>query len=354
MDWIIELPESNGYTQIWVIVDRFTKMAHLIPLPTNVNATDIAKIFVKEIWKHHGLPTDIVSDRDTKITSHFWQVLMDLLGIKTKLSTAFHPETDGQTERVNQTIEQYLRHYCSWKQDDWDELLPMAEFAYNSAKSETTGMSPFEANYGMIPKQSWEPLNKTPYINPASTLLENVWKCTWERLRENILKAQVRTARWYNQKRGKQPDLKVGDLVMIDRKNLSSRRPSKKLDHKKAGPFPIIKVVGKRAYRVQLPPGSLAHPTFNVQLIEPYRTSQEPSRQHRPPSPEPIDGEENWIVRAIVDSRKNNRKKGKPVEYLVLWEGYPDEEATWEPLENIQGTAEEALKAYRDKNPNTA
>ena len=118
MDWIVDLPDSNGYTQIWVIVDRFTNMAHLIPLPTKVSAKDIAKIFLKEIWKIHRLPTDIVSDRDTKITSHFWQVLMDLLRIKTKLSTAFHTETDGKTERVNQSIEQYLRHYCSWKQDD--------------------------------------------------------------------------------------------------------------------------------------------------------------------------------------------------------------------------------------------
>ena len=129
----------------------------------------------------------------------------------------------------------------------------MAEFAYNSAKSETTGMSPFEANYGMLPKQIWEPLNKTPYVNPASSLLENVWKGTWERLRENILKAQIRTAKWHTLKRGKQPDFKVGDLVMIDKRNLSTWRPSKKLDHKKVGPFPIIKEVGKRAYRVQLP-----------------------------------------------------------------------------------------------------
>ena len=248
----------------------FTKMAYLILLLKWINAKDFAKIFFQQIWNLHGLPTDIVSDRDTKLTSHFWQVLMDLLGIKSKLSMAFHPETDGQPERVNQTIEQYLRHYCSWKQDDWDELLLMAEFAYNSAKSETTGISPFEANYGMLPRQSWEPLNKTSYVNPASTLLENVWKGTWERIRENILKAQVRTARWHNLKRGKQPELKVGDLVMVDKRNLSTQRPSKKLDHKNAGPFPIIKVVGKRAFRVQLPNRSQAHPTFHVQLLEPY------------------------------------------------------------------------------------
>ena len=120
---------------------------------------------------------------------------MNLLCIQTKLSTAFHTEIDGQTEQVNQTIEQYLKHYCSWKQGDWEELLPMAECAFNSAKSETTGMSPFDANYCMLPKQSWEPLNKTRYVNPASTTLENVWKCTWERLGENILKAQIRTAK---------------------------------------------------------------------------------------------------------------------------------------------------------------
>ena len=153
-------------------------------------------------------------------------------------------------------------------------------------------------------------------------------------------------------KRGDQPNLKVGDLVMVDKRNMGTRRPSKKLDYKKAGPFPISKIVGKRAYRVQLPKGSQAHPPFHVQLLEPYRVSQEPSRRQRPPTPEPIEGEVNYTVCAIVDSRKVNRRKGKPTEYLVLWEGYPDEEGTWEKYENIQGTAEEALAEYRAKNPN--
>ena len=113
MDWIIDLPELNGYTQIQVIVDRFTKMVHLIPLLKWVITKDIAKIFLQQIWKLHRLPTDIVSNRDTKLTFHFWQVLMYMLDVKSKLSTAFHPETDGKTERVKQTIEQYLWQYCS-------------------------------------------------------------------------------------------------------------------------------------------------------------------------------------------------------------------------------------------------
>ena len=185
----------------------------------------------------------------------------------------------------------------------------MAELVYNSAKSETTGLSPFEANYGMLPRQVWEPLNKTPYINPASKVLKNVWKGIWERLMENILKAQVRMARWYDLKRGKQPQLKVGDLVIIDKKNMGTRRPSNKLDHSKGGLFPITKMVGKRSFHVQLPEVSQAHPTFHVQLLEPYRVSQEESRRTRPPTPKPIDGEVNYIVRDIVESRKDNRKK---------------------------------------------
>jgi len=108
MDWIVELPESNGYIQIWVIVDRFTKMTRLIPLSTNTTAKDLAQSFLMNIWRFHGLPEDIISDRDTKLTSYFCQALMDKLGIKTKLSTAFHSETNGQTERMNQVLEEYL------------------------------------------------------------------------------------------------------------------------------------------------------------------------------------------------------------------------------------------------------
>ena len=195
MDWIVELPESNGYIQIWVIVDRFTKMTRLIPLSTNTTAKDLAQSFLMNIWRFHGLPEDIISDRDTKLTSYFCQALMDKLGIKTKLSTAFHSETNGQTERMNQVLEEYLWHYCSWKQRNWEELLPLAEFAINSTSLESTGISPFEGNYGYIPRLSWEPMGKVQYHNPASKLLEGIWKGTWNRLQERILKARIQMAR---------------------------------------------------------------------------------------------------------------------------------------------------------------
>ena len=139
---------------------------------------------------------------------------------------------------------------------------------------------------------------------------------------------------------------------MVDKRNMGTRRPSKKLYHKKAGLFPITKVVGKRAFRMQLPQGSQAHPTFHVQLLEPYRVSREESRRKRPPTPEPIDGEVNYVVREIVESRRDNRKKGKTVEYFVLLEGYPNEEGTQETYDKLRGTAEEALQEFRAKNPN--
>ena len=228
----------------------------------------------------------------------------------------------------------------------------MAEFAYNSAKSQTTGITPSEANYGMLPRQSLEPLNKTPYINRASKVLDNVWKGISQRLRENILKAQVRTARWHDLKYGKQPLLNVGDLVMVDKRNMGTRRPSEKLDYNKAGPFHITKMVGKRALCVQLLEGSQAHSTFLVPLLEPYQVSREERRRKRPPNPEPIDGEVNYVVREIVKSRKDNRRKDKPVEYFVLWEVYPYEEGTWETYDKLKGTAEETLQEFRAKNPN--
>ena len=139
---------------------------------------------------------------------------------------------------------------------------------------------------------------------------------------------------------------------MVDKRNRGTRRPSQKLDHKKAGSFRITKVFGNRAFRVQLPEGSQQHPIFHVQLLEPYRVSREESQSERPPTPEPIDGEVNYVIPEIIESRRDNRKKEKPVEYFIIWEGYRDEEGTWETYDKLTGTEEEALQEFRAKNPN--
>jgi len=167
MDFITELPLSEGYDQLWVIIDRFTKMAHFLPLKKKEKtAAALAIVFAWEIWKFHELPTDIVSDWDSRFTSKTWKEFLQLSRIQPRISTAFHPQTDRQTERLNQTIKAYLRAFVSTKQDDWRRLLPMAEFAYNNTVTIGNGMSPFYGNYGFHPV-AMDPVSTEP-LNPAS------------------------------------------------------------------------------------------------------------------------------------------------------------------------------------------
>src|SRR5271167_1048341 len=169
MDYIVELPPSQGYNAIYVVVDRLTKMAHFCPTTTQVTAEETAQLYLRHVFKHHGLPDDIVSDRGTQFLSKFTLRLLQLCDIKGNRSTAYHPQSDGQTERVNQVLEQYLRIFCDYQQDDWFKLLPLAEFAYNNAQHASTKTSPFYANYGYHPRCTLNvtsPNNRTG--NPAA------------------------------------------------------------------------------------------------------------------------------------------------------------------------------------------
>jgi hypothetical protein len=280
---------------------------------------------------------------------------MEHLGVELNLSTAFHPQTDGQTERVNQTLETYLRHFSSFQQDDWTDLLPMAEYAYNTAVSEATKVSPFFANYGFNPETQWAEQSdpsEMEWSNPASEKLLKRFQKIWSYLQDNIVDAQQRMAKYYNQKAQKQPRIRIGDLVMVNMKNMKTKRPSKKLDHKKLGPVKVVEKIGKRAFRVELPPQAKNHPVFHVSELEPYRHSQMDGRHQPPPPVEEIEGESNYIVESIGKSRLN--KSRKRVEYLVFWEGYPPEEATWEPFENLEDTAENLLVDFHLRYPKQA
>jgi transposase InsO family protein len=152
MDFITDLPLTDGCNQLWVIIDCFTKMVHFIPLMKNEKrAENLTLVFAHEIWRLHAISTDIVSDRDSQFSSKFWNAFLIAIGVKLRTSTAFHPETDGQTERVNQTIKAFLRVFVNLEMNDSVELMPMAEFAYNNSRTTTTGHSPFYANYGFNP-----------------------------------------------------------------------------------------------------------------------------------------------------------------------------------------------------------
>jgi len=314
LDFILGLPKSDGYTKIWVIVNRFSKMAHFIPLRTEEHIKELALTFVKGIWRLHGLPESIVSDRDTRFTSKFWTSLMQLLQVKLNLSNAFHPESDGQTEKVNQTLEQYLRSYCSYQLDDWVSLLPFREDVYNTSMSESTNASPFEINYGFSPQTQWSGIvSDNKGIHPDSELVVKDWEGMWQEIRETIQQEQEKKRKWHDQKRQPAPEYvtlenviqgraKKADTVMLNRKNLGTKRRMEKLDHKMFGPFVVKCKVGSRAYGIELPERWDIHPGFNVSLLEPYREDPVGRPQKIIPTPDIVDNEPSYVVAEVVDS----------------------------------------------------
>ena len=170
MDFITQLPRTKaGFDAIVVFVDTFSKMVHFVPTKTTATAPDTARIFFDQIFKLHGLPKSIVSDRDAKFTSRFWQTLFQSMGTKLAMSTAFHPQTDGQTERANRTLEDMLRAFVSYRQDDWDDHLASAEFACNNAPNASTGMSPFRMNHGRDPYNPYSAIKQQADKIPAVT-----------------------------------------------------------------------------------------------------------------------------------------------------------------------------------------
>lgn len=307
MDFIVKLPVSSGYDSILVVVDRFTKMAHFIPCNENATSVQLAVLFLDNVFKHHGLPEEMVSDRGSLFISNFWKGLMKLLNVNINLSTSYHPQSNGQTERVNAILEQYLRVYCNYQQCNWSSLLPMAQFSYNNALHVSTGKSPFFANYGFHPV--FNPLpHPTSKVPAAEELLKTI-ESTHRFLSESIKTAQASYSNYYNRKSMDAPNFKVGSLVWLMRKNIKTQRPSDKLDHRRLGPFKILQKVGPLSYRLELPVTMKIHDVFHVSLLEPYFESS--SRKQNPPPCE-INGELEYEVARILDSRVHNRQ----VEYL--------------------------------------
>jgi hypothetical protein len=218
LDFIVKLPPSKDpltgveYDSILVITERLTKYGYFIPYLEASDAKALAYTFLRVIIANHGLPEEIISDRDKLFTSKFWRTLMALLGANHKLSTAFHPQTDGATERLNQTLEQYLRGYVNHQQDNWVQILPVAQFAYNSAMTETTKVSPFFANYGYQPEAYRQPRQDKVRAEQAMIAVEQI-KVFHEQLATDIQFLNERSAVYANRKRSMEPAFKEGDKV---------------------------------------------------------------------------------------------------------------------------------------------
>ena len=198
MDFIVELPPLQGYDTIFIYVDRFTKMAHFCPTNTTITAEGTADLYLCHVFKHHGPPADIISDRGPQFVSRFTHTLLESCDIKGNRSTVFHLESDGQTERVNQTLEQYLRIYCNYHQDDWSQLLPLAEFVYNNAKSASTGTSPFYANYGRHPRHTIWIRQAMTAANPSAEALTQRLQRAHDELRTHLESARATYKKYHD------------------------------------------------------------------------------------------------------------------------------------------------------------
>ena len=329
MDFVGPFPRSNGYNYLWVVVCRLTSMVHLIPIHTTDTAADLAAIFLKEIVRLHGLPQSIVSDRDPKFTSAFWRELHRMMGARLLMSTAFHPQTDGTSERTIRLINQVLHSMVNPDQLDWIEKIPITEFALNSSVSATTGFAPFELNYGYLPRTMAGIQTDTPY--------EGV-RVFAERARDNlmiahdtILSARVNQTHYANQHRQEEPAIKEGTLVFLSTQNLSFLKGrARKLIPKFIGPYKVqVAHPETSTYTLELPEDlrkRKLNPTFHVSLLRRHEPNDDVLFLHRDSrayydvgAPE----EQEWFVEQIV----GHRWVGNKLELRVRW-AHDDE--SWE------------------------
>ncbi|KAJ9514751.1 hypothetical protein QJQ45_028514 [Haematococcus lacustris] len=347
LDLITQLPvTTSGHDAIVVFVDKLTKMIHAIPTTTSVTASTLARSFFDHVFRLHGLPKVIVSDRDPRFTSAFWQELFKLTGTHLNMSTANHPQTDGQTERANRTLEDMLRNYVSPHHDDWDQHLTAAEFAYNASVQASTGYTPFRLNSGQEP---YTPLTLSvppPAVQgdseSASGFLERMAHDIASAT-HNLVKAQERQTTNANKKR-RDHTFKVGDMVYLAHSffahtqpaNATAENATRKFLPRQHGPFKVLEVVTPVALRLQFPPAwSTMHPVVHVSHIKVHNdgSAEFPTRNpNPPPEPEIIDGEEHFEVQEI----RNHRFVRGKLQLQVKWLGHPDHENSWLPLEHLQ------------------
>lgn len=336
VDMVTGLPKSNGHDAIIIIVDRFSKEILPIACSTELSSEDWAKILCDEVYAKHGMPQVVISDRGTVFVSKFMKDLYNLLQIKGNTSTAYHPQTDGQTKWVNQEIEKYLRMFVNHLQNDWAEWLSLAAFAHNNRTHSSTGKSPFEINYGYHPSIIPGTKSNAPFQTPSSDTFVSKMQEIHSTAQKSLEKAASQMKAQYDKSKRSAVEYKVGDKVWLDMTNLHLPRPKKKLDDKRIGPFEIKDKKGALAYTLKLPTNWKIHPTFNESLLTPYIPPAFPNQEQPPPPlPDLIDGEEHYEVEKILDSRQRTvqGRRGEPpnriTDYFVKWKGYGPESNSW-------------------------
>lgn len=339
IDFITGLAPSSDCTNIMVVTDRLSKSIIAVPMKT-IRALDVAHKLLEQVFQHHGLPAAIVSDRGSQFVSLLWTEVCRLMKITRRLSTAFHPETDGATERANQELETYLRIFTTFEQEDWAFQLPIAMMALNNRVSQSIGMSAFFMTHGYhhsvmnitIPEEAGSSLSPA---EKGRKLVEH-WRNSSELATTAMAIAQETQERQSNTRRSVAEDFRPGDRVWLKLKNINTSRPIKKLDWI-ALPYRVLECVGTHAVRLNTPSG--IHPVFHVSLVK--KAAEDPLPSQLPHDNEPgvvlsnpafeaSTSEDEYAVERVLQ----HRRRGRGWQLLVKWTGWP--EPTWEPVCQLQ------------------
>ncbi|KAG8372062.1 hypothetical protein BUALT_Bualt12G0027500 [Buddleja alternifolia] len=303
-------------------------------------AEEAARAFFKNVVKYWGLPKSIISDRDPRFTGRLWTELFKLLGSDLCFSTSFHPQTDGQTERVNALLECYLRHFVSANQHDWAKILDVAQFSYNLQMSEATGKSPFELATGQQPL--------TPHTLaisfdsarcPGAAKMAKSWAEQSDLAKSFLEKARRKMKKWADPKR-RHLEFNTGDKVLIKlipQQFKAFRGMHKGLVRKYEGPYPVVAKVGKVSYRLDLPSTLKIHPVFHVSMLRPYQEDEEdPSRGESHRAPPVVTKSFDKEIEEVLSHKVVRRRGVKPTtHYFIKWKGLPESEATWESQDDF-------------------
>ena len=327
MDFITDLPVvANGMDCILVVVDKLTKLVVLIPCAKSSTAEDVAHMLLERVFCVYGFPRKIVSDRDARFNSMYFKGWAAALGIHLAMSTAYHPETDGQTERFNRVVEDVLRHYVSPGQTDWARHLPCVQWAMNNSVHSATKNTPFFLNAGWHPPRPGG-LRLESRVPAVAAFVKGIGDAV---LRTRTLLQAARDRMKTQVDSHRRPVVfEEGESVLLSSKNFTFKSGGvRKLMPRFIGPFKIVARVGEVAYRLQLPAEMKVHDVFHVSLLQPYRSD---GRYQPPPPVLYVDGEPEYEVAAILEKRI---VRGR-VQYLVSWKDYGPEHDTWEPASGL-------------------
>jgi hypothetical protein len=346
MDFITGLPRTQGKDCIFVVVDRLMKFAHFFSIATDFSATQVAELFFREIFRLHGLPKTIVSDRDSRFMSTFWQELFRLVGMALTPSTSYHPQTDGQTEIVNKWVEGYLRNYVAGQQKAWVRWLHLGEYCYNTTHHVSIGMTPFRALYNYDPLSFVEIAfgdSRAPMVQDWVQQSQDILR----ELKDHLQRAQNQQKVQADKHRVERT-FEVGDLVYLRlqpyRQASIKRSGAEKLQPRFFGPYRINRKIGAVAYELELPQGSRIHNVFHVSCLKRAIGQHITPIEVLPPMDE--EGQLVLIPEEILEVREKRLRKRSIKEYLIRWKDLPIEDATWE---NEQVVRETGLELLEDK-----